>query len=101
VLVQLVFQSIVLSALVKNKFVLHSVILSLVPLASDKAQVVAIVAKSQGCTAVAPFSAPALISDKSLMASCFQAIVVSIALILSYTASLEGAIPVTQFQAEP
>ena len=76
-------------------------ILSLVPLASDKAQVVAIVAKSQGCTAVAPFPAQALISDKSLIVSCFQLIVVSIADILSYTAFLEGAIPVTQSQAEP
>ena len=31
---------------------------------------------------------------------CFQAIVVSIALILSYTAFFDGATPVTQFQAE-
>jgi hypothetical protein len=69
-LVQLVLLSFVLSALVKNRFVVHSVISSLSPLASLRFPLVAIADKSHGCTAVAHFQAPVLIVSKSDIVAC-------------------------------
>ena len=70
VLVHDVFPNLVLSALVKNLWLVHSDISSASHVASSNLPLVAITDKSQGCTAVAHALAQLLIVDKSDIAFC-------------------------------